>query len=79
MVDDRDAVQAALRDRGIPTAVHYPLSLNLQPAYRHLCCADCTPTSHTAARRVLSLPMSADLTSDDIRLVASAIDDAMNA
>ena len=73
MTDSRDAVQLALREQGIPTAVHYPLSLNMQPAYRHLCCPNCTPNSHAVAQRVLSLPMSADLTQEDMRRVATAL------
>ena len=73
MVDDRDAMQAALQERGVPTAVHYPVSLNMQPAYRHLCCADCTPNSHAASKRVLSLPMSADLANYDLALVIDAL------
>jgi UDP-2-acetamido-2-deoxy-ribo-hexuluronate aminotransferase len=73
LVDDRDSLQADLRARGIPTAVHYPASLNMQPAYRHLCCPDCTPNSHVAARRVLSLPMSADLTAESLQKVVTAI------
>jgi UDP-2-acetamido-2-deoxy-ribo-hexuluronate aminotransferase len=72
-VDGRDAAQAALRERGIPTAVHYPLSLNMQPAYRHLCSADCTPNSHVVAQRVLSLPMSADLTTEEMGLVVGTL------
>jgi UDP-2-acetamido-2-deoxy-ribo-hexuluronate aminotransferase len=78
MVEARDPVQAALRDRGIPTAVHYPLSLNMQPAYRRLCCAECTPNSHEAAKRVLSLPMSADLTQEDVSRVTVALGQATN-
>ena len=73
LVDERDSVQAALRQHGIPTAVHYPMSLNMQPAYRHLGGADETPNSHDAARRVLSLPMSADLTHESIDLVVAAV------
>ena len=73
LVDDRDSVQATLRQHGIPTAVHYPMSLNMQPAYRHLGRADATPNSHAAARRVLSLPMSADLTHENIGLVVAAL------
>ncbi len=73
MTDSRDAVQLALRNQGIPTAVHYPLSLNMQPAYRHLGNPDRTPNSHVAARRVLSLPMSADLTEENMRRVATAL------
>ena len=73
MIDTRDAVQLALRKLGIPTAVHYPLSLNMQPAYRHLGRADATPNSDAAARRVLSLPMSADLTHENVGLVVTAL------
>ena len=60
-VRDREAMQKRLGDAGIPTAVHYPVPLNDQPAYRHLCCPDCTPLAARAAREVMSLPMSADL------------------
>jgi len=73
MLDGRDAVQRALREQSIPSAVHYPLSLNMQPAYRHLCCSDCTPNSHVVAQRVLSLPMSADLTQENMRRVTTAL------
>jgi UDP-2-acetamido-2-deoxy-ribo-hexuluronate aminotransferase len=61
MVPDREAFQKRLADSGIPTAVHYPVPLNEQPAYKHLCCPDCTPVSQQLAKRVMSLPMSADL------------------
>ncbi|MDO9285225.1 MAG: DegT/DnrJ/EryC1/StrS family aminotransferase [Aquabacterium sp.] len=71
MVDDRPAVQAALQAEGIPTAVHYPKPLHHQPAYAADCCPDCNPHSIVAAQRVLSLPMSADLTeADQDRVVA---------
>jgi UDP-2-acetamido-2-deoxy-ribo-hexuluronate aminotransferase len=73
LVDERDSVQAALRQHGIPTAVHYPMSLNIQPAYRHLGGGDKTPNSHDAAHRVLSLPMSADLTHENIDLVVASL------
>ena len=61
MIDNRAGGQARLTSVGIPTAVHYPVPLNTQPAYRHLCCPDCTPVAANLARRVLSLPMHPDL------------------
>jgi UDP-2-acetamido-2-deoxy-ribo-hexuluronate aminotransferase len=64
-VEHRAAVQAALQAQGIPTAVHYPRPLNQQPAYAALCCPDCCPISSRMAERVLSLPMSADLSEAD--------------
>jgi UDP-2-acetamido-2-deoxy-ribo-hexuluronate aminotransferase len=73
-VDDRAAVQAALHGQGIPTAVHYPLPLHHQPAYARLCCPDCCPRSVVAAARVMSLPMSADLSkADQDRIVAALL------
>ena len=60
-----EELQQLLKSEGIPTAVHYPLPLNEQQAYRQFCCADCTPISQQRARQVMSLPMSPDMTSID--------------
>lgn len=54
-VDGRDAMQGALKAAGIPTAVHYPIPLNRQPAV-----ADdgvSLPVGDAVAGRVMSLPM----------------------
>lgn len=61
-VDHRDAVQQALLAAEVPTAVHYPSPLDQQPAYRGRCVAGELPNATAASRRVLSLPMHADLT-----------------
>jgi UDP-2-acetamido-2-deoxy-ribo-hexuluronate aminotransferase len=61
MVSHREALQKRLAEAGIPTAVHYPVPLNEQPAYKHLCCQDCTPVAQLLAKKVISLPMGADL------------------
>ncbi|HSG64276.1 MAG TPA: DegT/DnrJ/EryC1/StrS family aminotransferase [Gammaproteobacteria bacterium] len=55
---DRERVQAALAERGIPTAVHYPVPLHLQPAFGFLGePAGSFPVAEAAAARVASLPM----------------------
>lgn len=65
LAPERARVQAALQAAGIPTAVHYPKPLHRQPAYKvHAPAASC-PHSEAAAERVMSLPMSADLSSGD--------------
>jgi UDP-2-acetamido-2-deoxy-ribo-hexuluronate aminotransferase len=61
MVPNREALQKRLAEAGIPTAGHYPVPLNEQPAYNHLCCSDCTPVAQQMAKQVMSLPMGADL------------------
>ena len=73
LVDNRDMVQQKLKDAGIPTAVHYPVPLNLQPAYAHLCCPDCTPHAASVAKRVMSLPMHPDLSTLEVNRIASAL------
>jgi UDP-2-acetamido-2-deoxy-ribo-hexuluronate aminotransferase len=72
-VPDRAALQARLQAAGIPTAVHYPVPLNEQPAYAHLCCPDCTPVARQMAREVISLPMHPDLNEVDQDRIVSAI------
>ena len=72
-VDDRDAVQAKLKAAGVPTAVHYPRPLHLQPAYAKYAKVDACPHSVAAAARVMSLPMSADLTEAQQDQVVSAL------
>lgn len=73
LVPDRDALQKRLSEAGIPTAVHYPVPLNEQPAYKHLCCPDCTPIAQQTAKQVMSLPMSPDLSAEDQDKIVSAL------
>ncbi len=74
MVPNREALQKRLAEAGIPTAVHYPVPLNEQPAYKHLCCADCTPLAQQLANLVMSLPMSPDLDIGGMSKVAKAVE-----
>jgi UDP-2-acetamido-2-deoxy-ribo-hexuluronate aminotransferase len=54
--------------------VHYPVPLNEQPAYQHLCCPDCTPVAKKMANQVMSLPMGPDLSFDLQKKVIHALD-----
>lgn len=74
-VANRDQVQAALEAAGIPTAVHYPLPLNRQPATADLQAH--LPAGDKAASEVLSLPMHPYLDVDtQDRIVAALVDAA---
>jgi UDP-2-acetamido-2-deoxy-ribo-hexuluronate aminotransferase len=73
----RDALQEALKAKGIPTAVHYPLSLHQQPAYAARHKGQSYPASEKLAREVLSLPFSADLKESDQDLIAQALRQAL--
>lgn len=73
-VDDRDAVIAQLNAQGIPTAVHYPVPLHLQPAFSgHGYREGDLPGAEAAARRVMSLPMGPDLGEEDQARIAKAV------
>jgi UDP-2-acetamido-2-deoxy-ribo-hexuluronate aminotransferase len=61
-VSDREHLQLTLKEKGVPTAVHYPVPMHLQTAYQELCCPECCPESIQAANKVMSLPMYPDLT-----------------
>ena len=77
VVERREAVQRALQAAGIPTAVHYPVPVHLQPAYAALSAgADC-PTARMLADKVLSLPMGPYLTDADIDRVCTVLLDAV--
>ena len=71
-VANRAQVQDRLKAAGIPTAVHYPIPLNRQPAYLELCSTP-TPVAEQLAAEVMSLPMSADLFGSDLDRVVTAL------
>lgn len=70
-VDNRAEVQAKLKTLGIPTAVHYPIPLNKQPAVAdsriHL------PVGDLIAERVMSLPMHPYLTSEEQQKIVQSL------
>ena len=70
-VQNREEVQKRLSEASIPTAVHYPIPLNKQPAVEdekvHL------PAGDAVAKEVMSLPMSPFLNVSDQDLVVTAL------
>ena len=73
-VPGRDAVAAALREAGIPTAVYYPLPLHRQQAYAaYPVGAGGMAHSDQAALEVLSLPMHPYLEAVDQKTVIEAL------
>ena len=76
-VENRAAVQDALKAQGVPTAVHYPRPLHHQVAYAALCCPDCCPESVKAGEQVMSLPMSPDLSAEQLQRVVAALSSAL--
>lgn len=76
-VSDRDAVRAALAERGIGTAVHYPIPLHRQDGFRSVAAgAGGYPIAERCAAEVLSLPVSPGLDADGVAAVARAVAEA---
>ncbi|WP_047226319.1 DegT/DnrJ/EryC1/StrS family aminotransferase [Pseudomonas brassicacearum] len=71
LVDERDQLQEKLKKQGIPTAVHYPIPLNKQPAV-----ADASahlPTGDRIAEQVMSLPMHPYLDDEGVAAICAAV------
>ncbi len=75
----RDALQAYLETQGIHTAVHYPLPIHLQPAYRELGYRrGDLPVSEKAAKQIVSLPFFPHITQSEQQQVADKIESFFN-
>ena len=71
---DRNRVRHFLREAGIETGLHYPVPIHLQKAYAFLGYRrGDLPVTEALCDRCLSLPMSADLTDEQISAVVSAL------
>ncbi len=73
----RDALQAALADRGVGTMVHYPLPAHLQPIYAGLAEPGSLPVTEQLAAEVLSLPIYPELSDAEVDAVAAAVREAL--
>ncbi|MDM1707275.1 DegT/DnrJ/EryC1/StrS family aminotransferase [Thiopseudomonas alkaliphila] len=70
-VENREQVQAKLKEVGVPTAVHYPIPLNKQPAVADA--AVSLPIGDAVAEKVMSLPMHPYITYEDQRYSSEAL------
>ncbi len=62
----RDALAAHLKENGIPTAIHYPVPLHCQEAFKGLGCTEGDfPVAEAVSREIISLPMSPFLSRED--------------
>ena len=76
-VPNRSAVREFMASRDIPTAVHYPVPLHLQPAYAAADSSERFPIAEDVAHRVISLPMHPYLEEDDQVRVVTALRDSV--
>ena len=73
-VPDRDSVQRALTEAGVPSAVYYPRGIHEQPVFIGLGYREIDlPEVHRATREVLGLPIHPFMGDDEADFVASVI------
>jgi UDP-2-acetamido-2-deoxy-ribo-hexuluronate aminotransferase len=73
-VESRDILQSKLKEKGIPTAVFYPIPLHLQECLKYLNNkTNQFPISEKASEEVMSIPMNPFLTNEQIDYITSNI------
>ncbi|MES2901671.1 MAG: DegT/DnrJ/EryC1/StrS family aminotransferase [Pseudomonadota bacterium] len=77
VLDERERIQAILHGAGIPTAVHYPVPMHMQPAYAQWCSPEAAPVAMEMAAKVLSLPMGPYMADATVHEVAETLLDAL--
>lgn len=75
-VDQRERVQKALSDAGIPTAVHYPVGLHQQPVVASISAQEnlSFPITEQCAKRVLSLPFHPYLQEETVKQICAQLE-----
>lgn len=72
--DHRDALKAHLAEDDIPTVIHYPKIIPLQPAYDYIGhSSDDFPVAYKYQQQILSLPMFPELSDEQIEFVSASI------
>jgi len=72
----RESLIAHLKARGIGTMIQYPHTIHLQPAYTNLGYREGSlPVSERLAREIVSLPLYPELSLDDVRGIAQAVNE----
>ena len=72
--EQRDALQARLKENGIPSMVYYPTPMHLQTAFKNdPSSLSPLPSSSKLSKTVLSLPMHPYLSEQEIQTIAEAV------
>lgn len=71
--NERDQLQAYLREREIGSGIHYPVPVHLQPAYVNRIAHGPLHETEAASRTILSLPLYPELTDAEVHTVCEAL------
>lgn len=72
-VKNRDQVQKALQEKGVPTSVHYPKGMHQQPALATYAPKSPLKVTETVCEEVLSLPLYADMPEEHVAYVIDTV------
>lgn len=73
-VEKREKLQEFLKEKGVTTLIHYPIPIHLQPAYAELGYKKGDfPLTDRSSERILSLPMYAELSNEEIKYITNSI------
>lgn len=75
--EKRDELRSALSEKGIPTAIHYPMPLPRQEAFSYLGGPVDFPVSDKLSAAVMSLPMHPFLEPEEIEMICNSIKEAL--
>ena len=72
--NDREHIRISLQNKGIPTAVFYPVPIHLCAAYKSLgYCEGDFPASESVSKKTFSLPMHPYLEEKDIKFISDSV------
>jgi len=75
-INNRDEVQAKLKEAGIPSAVHYPMPLHMQECFKYLGYKEGDfPIAERVSKEIMSLPMNPYLSDEEIEYISSTLKD----
>jgi Predicted pyridoxal phosphate-dependent enzyme apparently involved in regulation of cell wall biogenesis len=78
--ETRNAMQAALKEKGIPTMIYYPIGMHAQTAFRYLNVpANECPNTDKLSKTVISLPVHPYLSESDQDMICEAVSDFLQA
>ena len=77
LVENRDKVQAALKEKGIPTMIYYPIPIHRQKAYEALAGGRDFPVADMLSQKILSVPMHPYLDSETQGYIIDAMNSAL--
>ncbi len=76
--EDRDAIIAALKERGVASGIYYPVPLHLQKVFGYLGYTEGQmPVSEHLSKRMFAIPIFPELYEEEMQFVAKALQEAV--